>query len=146
MLGPIPAGSPEVSARGLAMPQRYSIIAALRICARYAFDLASNLVANILSRMAFFCGVSTVVGLRPHRATISTPCLVTSGVVRCPIGVLSRPSRIEAGISAEVLVTISRIAAFGIDLNRLLASSQLWIRPRNVSASLTRASVRAGDE
>ena len=39
-----------------------------------------------------------------HSATISTPCLVISGGVRWPIGVLSSTSRSAGGMSAEVLV------------------------------------------
>src|SRR5437868_1275421 len=73
--------------------QRYSIIAALRTSSRYALDFFSNFSANIFSRTSRFFGVSTVVGLRPHSATISTPCLVTSGAVRWPTGVLSSSSR-----------------------------------------------------
>ena len=49
-----------------------------RISARY-----------ILSRISRFFGVSIVVGLRAHSTTISMPCLVISGGVRWPIGVLS---------------------------------------------------------
>src|SRR5437899_12365822 len=98
--GPIPAGSPDVSARGLAMRQRYSTIAALRTSCRYAFDFAWNLSANILSRISLFFGVSTVVGFLAHSATISTPCFVTSGGVKWPTGVLSRTSR-RTGRSEE---------------------------------------------
>src|SRR5580692_12079471 len=97
MSGPIPEGSPVVSARGFVMRQRrllllgcslllafsrYSIIAAARMSFRYAFDFASNFAANILSRISFFFGVSTLVGFLAHSATISTPCFVTSGGVR----------------------------------------------------------------
>src|SRR5439155_5765356 len=121
--GPIPAGSPDVSARGLAI-QRYSIIAALRTSCRYAFDFASYFSANILSRISLFFGVSTVVGFLAHSATISTPCFVTSGGVKWPTGVLSSTSRRTAGISADVLVTVSRIAAFCIDLKKALARSE----------------------
>src|ERR1700726_2045801 len=144
MSGPIPAGSPEVSARGLAMRQRYSIIAALRHSCRYHFDFASYFSAYILSRISFFFGVSTVVGFLPHSATISTPCLVISGGVKWPIGVLSSTSRRTGGMSAEVLTTISRIAAFGIDLKKALAWAQLWTWPRRASASFCLASMAVG--
>src|SRR6476659_7874886 len=106
--GPIPAGSPDVSARGLAMHQRYSIIAALRTSRKYDFDFASYFSAYILSRISRFFGVSTVVGFLAHSATISTPCFVTSGGVKWPTGVLLSKSRRTGGISAEVLVTASR--------------------------------------
>src|SRR5579864_6739214 len=116
MSGPIPAGSPDVSAIGFAIRQRYSIIADLRHSCRYHFDLASYFSAYILSRTSFFFGVSMVVGSRPHKATISTPCLVNSGGVRWPTGVLSSNSRSEGGMSAEVLTTVSRMMAARIDL------------------------------
>src|SRR4030088_566565 len=111
--GPIPAGSPDVSARGFAMRQRHSIIAALRMSCRYAFDFASYFSAYIFSRISFFFGVSTVVGFLAHSAAISTPCFVTSGAVKWPIGVLSSPSRRTAGISAGVFVTVLAVAEFG---------------------------------
>ena len=53
MSGPIPAGSPDVSARGFAMHQRYSIIAALRTFLQIRFRLrlvflCEHLVADFL--------------------------------------------------------------------------------------------------
>src|SRR5262249_1835176 len=101
----MPAGSPEVRARGFALDQRYSVIAALRISARYAFDFASYFSANIFWRTSCFFGVSTVVLLRAQRTTISMPCLVVSGGVSRPTGVFSRRSRSDSGKSADVLVT-----------------------------------------
>src|SRR3954466_13072503 len=100
MSGPIPAGSPDVSARGLAMRQRYSIIAALRTSCRYDFDFASYFSAYILSRISFFFGVSTVVVFLGAHPNHLTPCFVTSGGVKWPTGVLSRTSRRTAGMSA----------------------------------------------
>src|SRR5215510_10255046 len=99
----MPAGSPQVRARGFAMDQRYSIIADLRTSCRYHFDFASYFSTNILSRISFFFGVSMVVLLRAHKATISMPCLVFSGGVRRPTGVFSSKSRSDSGRSAEVL-------------------------------------------
>src|SRR4029077_4504117 len=125
MSGPIPAGSPDVSASGFAMHQRYSIIAALRDSCRYHFDFASYFSAYIFSRISFFFGVSTVVGSLPHNTTISTPCFVTSGGVKWPTGVLSSTSRNDGGMSAEVLVTGSLIAALCIDLKKAFASTQV---------------------
>src|ERR1700722_8722790 len=100
----------------------YSIIAAARTSRKYALDFASYFSANILSRISFFLGVSTLVGSLAHSTTISMPCLVTSGGVRWPICMPSSTSRSEGGMSAEVLVTDSRIAAFGIALKKAFAS------------------------
>ena len=47
-------------------------------------------------------------------------------------------------MSAEVLVTVSRIAAFCIDLKNEFASVQVWIRARKASASFLRASTTSG--
>src|SRR5262245_15123479 len=98
------------------MHQRYSIIAALQTSCRYDFGFPTYFSTNLLSRTYFVFGVSMVVLLRAHKATISIPCLVVSGGVRRPTGVFSSMSRSDSGRSAEVLVTISLIAAFCMDL------------------------------
>src|SRR5579872_171079 len=126
--------------------QRYSIIAALRTSCKYDFDFASYFSLYIFSRTSLFLGESTVVGSLPHNTTISTPCFVISGGVRWPIGVLSSTSLSTCGMSAEVLVTASRMAAFCIDLKNTFASAQVWIRARNASASFLRVSITSGPE
>src|SRR5579871_665922 len=119
----------------------YSIIAAARTSRKYDFDFASYFSLYILSRISRFLGVSTLVGSFAHSTTISIPCRVTSGGVRWPIAVLSRISRSAGGISAEVLVTLSRIAAFCMVLKNWFASTQVWMRARRASASFLRASI-----
>src|SRR3954464_15204094 len=87
-----------------------------------------------------------MVGLREHSTTISMPALVVSGAVRWPIGVSSRTLRSASGNSAGVLVTMSRLVAFGGERNNELASSQLPTRDRYCSASLCRVSRNADDD
>ena len=99
MSGPIPAGSPSVSARGSASVAPspfylYSIIAALRISLRKRFDIGPGIApAYISSRTCRCAGVSAVVCFLSHSANNSIPCCVTSGGVSLPTGMLSRISR-----------------------------------------------------
>ena len=122
-------GSPDVSARNPAF--RTSVFRgvghqSLAINGTRSSRLCGCRSDRLLLRLVFlgvhlfpisrFFGVSTLVGFRSHNATISTPCLVISGGVKRPTGVLSRSSRSGPGMSAEVLMMASRIAAFCIDL------------------------------
>ncbi len=151
MSGPIPAGSPDRQRESWPGPQRPQ---------RREFDhrgpcgfpadrpsTSPRTSARTTCRGSRVSAASpSLVGLRSHSATISTPCLVTSGGVRWPIGVLSSMlSAAAAGRSADVLIDDCRGSRRRSWFGRyLLASSQLWTRLRRASASLRRDSGRRG--
>src|SRR5882762_4477104 len=88
MSGPIPAGSPSVSAKTRGKGRataRYltSIMALLRRILRKRLDFAWNCSANISSRTSFLAAPSSRFSFLAHSANISIPCAVTSGLVRC---------------------------------------------------------------
>ncbi len=116
--GPIPAGSPDVSARGFCH-QRSTVFDHRGLADVRQIGLRFRLVFLQRTSCRGFPASSACRSWSAcvsHNATISTPCLVISGGVRWPIGVLSSKSRSGPGMSAEVLVTMSRIAAFCIVL------------------------------
>ena len=139
--GPMPAGSPRVSASGL-WPCIYDIRSSRH---RGLPSDTSSPCVSYFSRTACrglrASPAVVVLGVRPHSATISTPCLVTSGGVSWPTGVLSSSSRSTAGKSADVLHHLSLMTPSRIARNSALACSQLWTRARSVSASFSCASI-----
>ena len=146
MSGPMPAGSPRVSASGrdIGRAYRYSIIALARSSLRYFLDCCSNRSVNSFSRACACraCCRPPDSFLRAHREHFDA----LRGHFRrgqlADLGLVEHLRAAAAGRSAELRTTWSRTATSRSARANGMPSSQLWKRARSASASRVRASMQ----
>ena len=147
MSGPIPAGSPNVSARGFAIASTIFDHRGFADFLQIRFRLRLVLLGHTSCRgfpsfSACRRWSACCRKARPSRRPVWSPRARSNGRSESCRAIREA----TAGMSAEVLVTASRIAAFCMDLNKALASSQVCTRLRSASASLRLASIADGGD